>query len=81
LILQAEEIAWQRWPSERLYTYVNSRKIRSCNPGYCFQKAGWKKCGVTVSLKLLILEKYPRIGSEQAATKNNIIPAALAGRL
>ena len=35
LILDAEQLAAQRWPGERLYTYVNARKIKSTNPGYC----------------------------------------------
>lgn len=57
LILEAEKIAWQRWPGERLYTYVNPRKIRSQNPGCCFKKAGWKVCGLTKARKLIILYK------------------------
>lgn len=56
LILEAEQLAWQRWPGERLYTYVNPRKIRSTNPGYCFKLAGWRKCGESKG-GLIILEK------------------------
>lgn len=41
LIRAAVDLAWQRWPSERLFTFVNPRRIRSTNPGYCFQMAGW----------------------------------------
>lgn len=42
LIKEADELAWVRWPDElRHYTYVNSDKIRSVHPGYCFIKAGW----------------------------------------
>lgn len=41
LILEAEQLAWNRWPNERLYTYVDPAKIKSDNPGYCFKKAGW----------------------------------------
>lgn len=59
LILEAEKIAWQKWPDERLYTYINSKRIRSTNPGYCFQKAGWKRCGITKIHKLIVLEKLP----------------------
>lgn len=59
LILEAEKLAWVRWPGERLYTYVNTAAIRSSNPGYCFQIAGWRKCGYTSVNKLLILEKLP----------------------
>lgn len=57
LILEAESIAWRRWPFARLYTYVDSRKIKSTNPGYCFKMAGWTLCGVTKWNRLTILEK------------------------
>lgn len=57
LIRQAEEIANRKWPGERFYTYVNPRKIKSKNPGYCFKMAGWNICGETKARKLLILEK------------------------
>jgi hypothetical protein len=55
LIKEAVSICRRRWPKERLYTYVNAKKIKSTNPGYCFQKAGWTKCGKTKG-GLLILE-------------------------
>lgn len=45
LIKEACELAWQRWHGERLFTYVNSKKIKSDNPGYCFKVAGWNYCG------------------------------------
>ncbi len=57
LVLEAERIAYTRWPGERMYTYVNPRRIASKNPGYCFKKAGWKLCGKTKG-GLLILEKW-----------------------
>lgn len=59
LILEAEAIAWRRWPGQRLYTYVNPRKIKSANPGYCFKVAGWRTCGRTKMRGLVILEKLP----------------------
>jgi hypothetical protein len=55
LIREAVEHARKRWPGERLYTYVNPRKIRSTNPGYCFKAAGWRVCGMTKGA-LVILE-------------------------
>ena len=55
LIKEAVMICRRRWPLERLYTYVNAKKIKSSNPGYCFLKAGWKKCGKTKG-GLIILE-------------------------
>ena len=47
LIRQAMARAWERWPGERLFTYVNAKKIQSRNPGYCFLCAGWRRCGRT----------------------------------
>lgn len=41
LIREAMELAWQRWPNQRLFTYVLPRKVRSGLPGACFLAAGW----------------------------------------
>ena len=57
MILDAEEIAWRRWPQTRLFTYVKAEAIASRNPGYCFKRAGWRQCGITKVNKLVILEK------------------------
>lgn len=59
LLREAEEIAVARWPGQRLFTYVNPRKIKSKNPGYCFKVHGWKQCGISKTRKLIILEKSP----------------------
>jgi len=57
LILEAEQLAWRRWPGERLYTYVAPKNV-SANPGYCFKCAGWVKLpGTTKGNGLHILEK------------------------
>jgi hypothetical protein len=56
LIREADAIACKRWPGERHYTYVNDRVVKSGNPGYCFLKAGWRRCGRTKSKRLVILE-------------------------
>ena len=55
LIREAVELAHKRWPGKRLFTYINEKKIRSPNPGYCFLRAGWEKIGKTKG-NLLILE-------------------------
>lgn len=55
LISEAMELAWSRWPGERLWTYVDPGKVRSRNPGYCFQMAGWRRCGES-NKGLLIFE-------------------------
>ena len=57
LIKEADGLADARWPGQRHYTYVNSKRVKSTNPGYCFIKAGWRKCGTTKHNKLIILEK------------------------
>lgn len=57
LIEEACVVAWERWPGERLYTYVNPRAVRSTNPGYCFVCAGFRRCGVTKWNRLLIFER------------------------
>lgn len=57
LIEAAEQLAWVRWPGERLYTYINTKAVNG--DGYCFKCAGWRKCGRTKERNLLILEKMP----------------------
>jgi hypothetical protein len=58
LIKEAVSLAKQRWPGERLFTFVNGRKIKSSNPGFCFIMAGWARCGVTKERKLKIIEYF-----------------------
>ncbi len=56
LILAAERIAMLKWPPQTAFTFVNPKKIRSTNPGYCFLRAGWERKGWTKG-GLLILSK------------------------
>lgn len=56
LIREADDYADDRWTDERHYTYVKPSKIRSTNPGCCFIKAGWQRCGKTKS-GLIVLER------------------------
>jgi hypothetical protein len=56
LVAEATELAWIRWPGERLFTYVHPGRIRSTNPGYCFLMAGWRKAGVS-KRGLILLER------------------------
>lgn len=67
LIREACDLAWQRWPGERLFTYVADAKIRSVNPGYCFKKAGWKTCGRNADGRLTILEMLPEWRADTAS--------------
>lgn len=60
LIKEACAVAWTRWPDQRLWTLVDSRRIRSSNPGYCFIKAGWSRICLSKTGKI-ILAINPRV--------------------
>jgi len=47
LIGEADDLAWQKWPHERLFTYVDGaktskRRSKRASPGECFLQAGWR---------------------------------------
>lgn len=56
LIRQADAIADCCWTGARHYTYVDPKKTRGGNPGFCFMRAGWRKCGTTKG-GLIVLER------------------------
>jgi hypothetical protein len=56
LIRQADAIADFVWPDRRHYTFVSPQGVRSHNPGFCFIKAGWRRCGFTKG-GLIVLER------------------------
>jgi hypothetical protein len=59
LIREADELAWQRWPGERHFTYVDGSKIRrKRDPGRCFVRAGWSVAGHSKN-GLVLLERMP----------------------
>lgn len=47
----------EKYVEGRMFTYVDSKKIRSSNPGCCFKKAGWKKAGISKDKGLILLVK------------------------
>lgn len=61
---RARDLAWQRWPGVRLFTFVDPREVkptwRANRPtwGHCFYQDGWKFCGLTKK-RLHILERLP----------------------
>lgn len=57
LIRQADAIADCLWPDSRHYTYVDPKKVRSKNPGFCFLAAGWRRCKERTKSGLIVLEK------------------------
>lgn len=60
LVRAADRIAFQRWPGERHYTYVDPNRVRGNPAGNCFRHAGWKEVGKTKERGLLILERWPQ---------------------
>jgi hypothetical protein len=63
LIAEAVAIAWEKWPGERLFTFVNGGAVRrKRDVGRCFIRAGWSLCG-TSKEGLLIFELVPSAGT------------------
>lgn len=54
LVRQADAVADHAWPGQRHYTKVSAADVRSSNPGFCFIAAGWRRCGMTKSGKLIL---------------------------
>ena len=63
IILEAEAAAFAKWGPGRVFTYVDPRKIRSRNPGYCFRMAGWSRIGLSKS-GLVLLAKSAALEGE-----------------
>lgn len=45
LIREAMDLTAQRWgevPRDGWITWIDTRKVASANPGYCFKQAGWR---------------------------------------
>ena len=57
IILEAEQLAFEKWGPARIYTYVDPRKVRSKNPGYCFKRAGWHFVKQTKAGKHLLVKE------------------------
>jgi hypothetical protein len=64
LLKAAMELAWTRWPHERLFTFVDPLNVqptwRASRPtwGHVFYQAGWRFAGLTKK-RLHILEHLP----------------------
>lgn len=56
-ILGAMWFAAEKWPGERLFTYVDPSQIRpTTNPGYCFIASGWRRVPGATARGLVLLE-------------------------
>lgn len=61
LIRAADVRAWERWPGQRLFTFVDPAEVHSPNPGFCFKAAGWRYVRTTPK-GLHVLEILPGRG-------------------
>ena len=59
IILEAERMAVDKWGPGMAYTYIDPRRIRSRNPGYCFKMAGWRFLRVSKGEKHLLVKELP----------------------
>ncbi|HYR45041.1 MAG TPA: hypothetical protein VER98_18565 [Terriglobia bacterium] len=59
IILECERLAIDKWGQDRMYTFIDPKKIRSVNPGYCFKCAGWHTEGLTQSGKHILVKCLP----------------------
>lgn len=57
IILDAERYAVEKWGPNRAYTYIDPRKVKSVNPGYCFKVAGWTRVGYSRDGKHLLMKE------------------------
>lgn len=51
IILEAERWAVSAWGPGPAWTFVDPRKVRSSNPGFCYLCAGWHRAGLTAANK------------------------------
>jgi hypothetical protein len=66
IILECEQIAYDRWGSQRMYTFIDPRKLRILKhhsaefcrwpPGRCFYEAGWHFEGLAKSGKHILVK-------------------------
>jgi hypothetical protein len=57
IILEAEQFAVKWWGPGRAYTFIDARRVRSANPGYCYKVAGWCFVGLTKKGKHILEKK------------------------
>lgn len=56
LVRLADGLADETFGPMRHFTFVDPKAVRSTNPGCCFLKAGWRRCGATEA-GLIVLER------------------------
>jgi len=57
IILEAEKLAFEKWGANRMFTYIDPRKVKSSNPGCCFKMAGWHFSAISKKGKHLLVKE------------------------
>lgn len=85
LIETATWETYRRWveryeslPGERLRTEVNTREVKSINPGYCYKVAGWEPERVVRGKLYLLAPVVQREAFEKSPANGNIPQTRLA---
>lgn len=55
----ATRAQWPDVPALGMVTFVDASKVRSTNPGACFQRAGFRRVGYTKERGLVALQLLP----------------------
>ncbi len=79
LITEAVAITRSVWtpPPLGIVSFVDPRKVRSTNPGYCYQKAGWHHVGYTKG-GLWAYQQLPDEMPEPAEPADSCLAGAVA---
>ena len=78
MLRKAMALAWERFPAERLFTFVDPLKVPPTmvrgHPvwGFCFYKTGWRFAGLTQK-GLHILECWPRIKDNTSVSAGSLL--------
>ena len=57
IIIECERMAMEKWGPNRAFTFIDPRKIKSPNPGYCFKVAGWHFEDLTKTGKHILVKQ------------------------
>ena len=76
----ATKYNWPDIPPLGMVTFVDTKKVNSRNPGYCYKHAGFKRVGETKSglVALQLLPKYMPAAAPAIGIQESLFEAAVA---
>ena len=78
--IAATKYNWPDIPPLGMVTFVDTKKVSSQNPGYCYKHAGFKRVGKTKSglVALQLLPKYMPAAAPAIGIQESFFGAAVA---